>query len=835
MAAIDKKISELDPLAVVDPGDLFVGVDITASQTTKFTKLVLMSQPGPIGGTTPDTGAFSSLELVNVVTEFSTDGTLAGDSDDAVPTEKAVKTYVDAQIATTDEHDELLGLQGGDSTAVEFYHLTQLIHDSLFSESPTIGLGQSAGTNFKVDYGNNIITASPSGNERLNIQGTSQTIGLASTGVNVVLDQSADNISMYMDAGEGNGYSQVIDIDGDSGLSEINIGVQTQVYLKVGIGSGTAIRMMSGTDEWFDVDANSQRIGNNAVGGSYMLVTSGGDIDIYRGGTRYFDLASEIITIGPSTGVRVEIDYDDDQEVNLYGASGASQLEVSSSGVRLDYGIRINAFSNDPDPSDETNTNSDEKVMTAEAVNKHVQQTMSHNFMEPQTINRRAAESLKYGMGLNYLSYSIVSTSSVATTESKENVMVALQNGRGVLVYIDSLDDVKYRLVDEEGTSFVGAEQDLTTVGQGVYEDLGAVLLPDGNVFITMMDGQFAPANGTARNALIDQDGNILISPAGAPLTVVLDVALPAVTPGGNVLIVGKEGTGDVDNQLKYIVFDQEGNNLGNPVEMDGVIVTSASTASVGLLDNTFMVFFSDSTGNTYIALDRFGNITTNETLFGGTAIVSGPKAFLMNNGNVFLTYGDAGGDWYFQIISPTGEVRTSETQIGSGSESEVVAQQFSGGDIIIFYERGNQYYYQVRDLNGSAVVAETLQEADDFENANSMTQFNSGQIVVAYWDGTNRVLEAWAPGTVSISGLAGSSNFGNESLLNEDTTASVVFSVAEPDTNYSIAWTLVNTTDFPPSIYVGIVYDKTVNGFSVIFSGSMDTGNYELSWTVTR
>jgi hypothetical protein len=31
------------------------------------------------------------------INEFSTDGTLAGDSDDAVPTEKAVKTYVDAQ------------------------------------------------------------------------------------------------------------------------------------------------------------------------------------------------------------------------------------------------------------------------------------------------------------------------------------------------------------------------------------------------------------------------------------------------------------------------------------------------------------------------------------------------------------------------------------------------------------------------------------------------------------------------------------------------------------------------------------------------------------------
>ena len=32
--------------------------------------------------------------------EFSTDGTLAGDSDNAVPTEKAVKTYVDNSTGT---------------------------------------------------------------------------------------------------------------------------------------------------------------------------------------------------------------------------------------------------------------------------------------------------------------------------------------------------------------------------------------------------------------------------------------------------------------------------------------------------------------------------------------------------------------------------------------------------------------------------------------------------------------------------------------------------------------------------------------------------------------
>jgi hypothetical protein len=45
---------------------------------------------------------FAGLTLVNTVNEFSTDGTLAGDSDTAVPTEKAVKTYADTILAAND-------------------------------------------------------------------------------------------------------------------------------------------------------------------------------------------------------------------------------------------------------------------------------------------------------------------------------------------------------------------------------------------------------------------------------------------------------------------------------------------------------------------------------------------------------------------------------------------------------------------------------------------------------------------------------------------------------------------------------------------------------------
>jgi len=49
-----------------------------------------------IGLGTGDTAQLAGVTLTNTVTEFSTDGTLGDNSDSAVPTEKAVKTYADA-------------------------------------------------------------------------------------------------------------------------------------------------------------------------------------------------------------------------------------------------------------------------------------------------------------------------------------------------------------------------------------------------------------------------------------------------------------------------------------------------------------------------------------------------------------------------------------------------------------------------------------------------------------------------------------------------------------------------------------------------------------------
>lgn len=61
----------------------------------------VLSSPSQIGNVTPNTIKATTFEGDaggTTINEFSTDDTMAGDSDDAVPTEKAVKAFVDNQI-----------------------------------------------------------------------------------------------------------------------------------------------------------------------------------------------------------------------------------------------------------------------------------------------------------------------------------------------------------------------------------------------------------------------------------------------------------------------------------------------------------------------------------------------------------------------------------------------------------------------------------------------------------------------------------------------------------------------------------------------------------------
>lgn len=59
----DKKITQLNELSVAGANDPFAIVDLTVTETMKITLANLMGTPGPIGATTPSTGAFTSINI----------------------------------------------------------------------------------------------------------------------------------------------------------------------------------------------------------------------------------------------------------------------------------------------------------------------------------------------------------------------------------------------------------------------------------------------------------------------------------------------------------------------------------------------------------------------------------------------------------------------------------------------------------------------------------------------------------------------------------------------------------------------------------------------------
>jgi len=61
-----------------------------------------------------------------------------------------------------------------------------------------------------------------------------------------------------------------------------------------------------------------------------------------------------------------------------------------------------------------------------------------------------------------------------------------------------------------------------------------------------------------------------------------------------------------------------------------------------------------------------------------------------------------------------------------------------------------------------------------------------------------------------------------------------IVFPAPLADVSYNINKELV-TSDGDPSVYSSVVGSKTVAGFTVFFSGEIDTNNYILEWEIFR
>ena len=75
----------------------------------------------------------------------------------------------------------------------------------------------------------------------------------------------------------------------------------------------------------------------------------------------------------------------------------------------------------------------------------------------------------------------------------------------------------------------------------------------------------------------------------------------------------------------------------------------------------------------------------------------------------------------------------------------------------------------------------------------------------------------------------------GLENISDNVSSTTITFPNTFSSTDYVLTLSLANTLDANPSVYPTLITDKTTTGFTVDFSGEIDSSNYHLNWRATH
>lgn len=175
-------------------------------------------------------------------------------------------------------------------------------------------------------------------------------------------------------------------------------------------------------------------------------------------------------------------------------------------------------------------------------------------------------------------------------------------------------------------------------------------------------------------------------------------------------------------------------------------------------------------------------------------------------------------------------EIRGLYETIGSSGTSKIDHGQLAGLDDddhpqYHTNERGDSRYYtqdQIDTISGS-LYQSILNHHDtflDLLDTPATYSGNAGKYVRVKDDGQG----------LEFSEVQDEFN-GKEPINSGVTSVFVHFSTAVTSTDYTINVTLENTIDVEPSIFSTLVSNTTTSGFTVLFSGDIDSSNYKLNW----
>lgn len=288
------------------------------------------------------------LGAAAIVNEFSTDGTLAGNSDTAVPTEQAVKTYTDSVSAQTVFHEDVnSNIFGGTNSHSEQSAGT----DNFFAG---VNAGLYGDGSYNIGIGTQALEGTTGQNYSNNI-GIGYQVGLALTtgGNNVLIGYAAgtaftnggSNVAIGYRAeyrNVGGDYNIAIGPDAAYGVAAqthnkcISIGYRANFDLTTG-GSNISIGYQAATN--ITTDDESIFIGEDAAyqlkGGNGSNVVIGHDAGYGRSGESTYTGAT---LIGWAAGFSLTTGG----QATFYGAYAGYNLRTGGQNTMLGYGAGYN-------------------------------------------------------------------------------------------------------------------------------------------------------------------------------------------------------------------------------------------------------------------------------------------------------------------------------------------------------------------------------------------------------------------------------------------------------------------------------------------------------------
>jgi len=328
----------------VDNSSLWLNYRGYQGEDTRYRNLSIGDGKGnKIGFFDADTRTFH-LSSGTGINEFSIDDTLAGDSDDAVPTEQAVKAYVDARgntslvdnsIANTlHRHSELVASDGDPDPAFSInsagdatLHGTKLVMTNPTpSGSCRIELGQDGsgpryayidliGDDTYTDYGLRVIRGN--GGENTTSQITHKGTGdfyieTAEAGLIAFKTDSTTRLTVAADG--------TIEINGVTNIQDSEISSSNLQLNKNGSGNRSAFIDLVGDDTYTDYGLRIQRTNTGENANSVLY---------HRGtGTLYLITRDANSTIAFQTADKTRMTIDGEGSVSLSGGTGINEFST---------------------------------------------------------------------------------------------------------------------------------------------------------------------------------------------------------------------------------------------------------------------------------------------------------------------------------------------------------------------------------------------------------------------------------------------------------------------------------------------------------------------------